>query len=213
MEPRERMSGALAGSAEVGPDGRFKVIYEENHVQLLRYAQGWTRDPETAEDTCQEAFARLYRAMAIGNEPGIPGAWLRRVVRNLAISRARHAEVEQRHAASLHEPEGHDPTARAAIEREHLAAVRSALARVPEAQRHLLVLAASGYSRAQLSESLGASPGAIRTRRRRRFTRRGRSFSDCSRRPRAASGGISSSAATSTSSPSSRSPLRSSPTT
>jgi RNA polymerase sigma-70 factor (ECF subfamily) len=145
-------------------DATFRDAFEEQRADLLRYAQAWTRDPVAAEDICQEAFARLYRALKAGREPEVTGAWLRRVARNLAISRARRAQVETRHAPSLHEPEGRDPTAGIVIERERLDAVRAALTRVPESQRSLLLLAASGYSRAQLGEWLGASPGAVRTR-------------------------------------------------
>jgi RNA polymerase sigma-70 factor (ECF subfamily) len=145
-------------------DAIFRDAFEEHRADLLHYAQAWTRDPVAAEDICQEAFARLYRALKAGREPEVTIAWLRRVARNLAISRARRAQVETRHAPSLHEPEGRDPTAGVVIERERLDAVRAALTRVPDAQRDLLLLAASGYSRAQLGAWLGASPGAVRTR-------------------------------------------------
>jgi RNA polymerase sigma-70 factor (ECF subfamily) len=161
MDPTQRASVA---EAEHGTDEAFRDTYEREQADLLRYAQAWTRDLVAAEDLCQEAFARLYVAMRSGHEPEIVGAWLRRVVRNLAISRGRRAQVAARHAVELEERDGRDPTAGLVIERERLDAIRVALGRVPEDQRTLLLLAASGYSRAQLGERLGASPGAIRTR-------------------------------------------------
>src|SRR5262245_52850427 len=94
----------------------FRLIYERQRADVLRFAASWTRDSVAAEDVCQEAFTRLYRVMSAGREPEVVGAWLRSVARNLVISRARRAEVESRHAAQLHEVGGHDPTARTVLE-------------------------------------------------------------------------------------------------
>jgi RNA polymerase sigma-70 factor (ECF subfamily) len=146
------------------PDAAFVEIYERERAALAGLLCSMTRDPDAAEDICQEAFSRLHLSLQHGGVPDDPAAWLRRVGRNLVISRARRAEVAIRYAPRLHEPGGSDPTVSLVLERERVGSVRNALARIPEQERRLLLLAASGYSRAELGERLGVSPGAIRTR-------------------------------------------------
>jgi RNA polymerase sigma factor (sigma-70 family) len=142
----------------------FGVAYERHRAALLRQLRAWTRDESAAEDICQDAYIRLYGALRDGHGPEDAGAWLRRVGRNLAISRARRTQVALRNAGRLREAAAHDPTATIVLEREHVDGLRAALGRIPDEQRELLLLAASGYTRGQIGTRVGASAGAVRTR-------------------------------------------------
>jgi RNA polymerase sigma-70 factor (ECF subfamily) len=146
------------------PDDVLAQAYEQHRAGLLGYILVCAHDLDAAEDVCQEAFVRLHLALSQGRGPDDPAAWLRRVARNLVISRARRTQVALRHAPRLHEPVGFDPTGSVVIERERVDLIRVALGRIPEEQRQLLLLAAGGFTRAQMGDRLGASPGAIRTR-------------------------------------------------
>jgi RNA polymerase sigma-70 factor (ECF subfamily) len=154
----------LEATAELDPEQVFTEAYSRHRAALLAYLRACTRDDAFAEDLCQEAYARYFAELGTGRVPDHPAAWLRRVGRNLLISQARRAHVAERHAARLHEPGAHDPTVSHVLERESVADVRTALERVPEPQRRLLLLAASGHTGHQMGELLGASAGAVRTR-------------------------------------------------
>jgi len=164
MDPAERSQDVRRHPPHADAEAAFLAAYEQHHAELMRYVLAWTRDRAAAEDICQEAFVRLYVALRRGRGPEMAGAWLRRVGRNLAIGRARRARVASRHAARLREDGGWDPTSSLVLERERLGHVRAALGRVPPDHRDLLLLAASGYSRAGIGTRLGASAGAVRTR-------------------------------------------------
>src|SRR4051794_32039388 len=55
-----------------------------------------TRDPAVAEDIVSECFLRLATEIDAGRTPTEPAAWLYRVGRNVAISRARRNAVATR---------------------------------------------------------------------------------------------------------------------
>jgi RNA polymerase sigma-70 factor, ECF subfamily len=145
--------------------GRFlEEAYALHRPGLLRYLTALTHDRDVAEDLCQESYARLHELLARGGVPDDPGGWLRHVGRNMVISRARRAQVALRYAPRLHETGSFDPTGHLAVEHEQVEYIRAALARIPNEQRQLLLLAASGFTGSQLGERLGATPGAVRTR-------------------------------------------------
>jgi RNA polymerase sigma-70 factor (ECF subfamily) len=58
---------------------------------LLRFARGTTHDHHLAEDLVAEAITRAYERRADLADVQDMGAWLRRVVHNLAIDRFRRA--------------------------------------------------------------------------------------------------------------------------
>jgi len=147
-----------------GPERAFEEAYVLHRAALLACLRSWTRDEAAAEDLCQEAFTQLFRALAAGEPPTDAGHWLKRVGHNLVISRARRSKVALRHAPSLYEADGSDPTVSAVLERERAADVRAALVRLSPEERQILLLAAYGLSRSQIGDRVGATPGAIRTR-------------------------------------------------
>jgi RNA polymerase sigma factor (sigma-70 family) len=159
-----RSTGDAGPGGEADHGSFLESAYVLHRASLLRYLTTLTHDPDAAEDLCQESYARLHGALARGCVPDDAGAWLRHVGRNLAVSRARRAQVAQRYAPRLHETGSFDPTAHLAIEHELIDHIRAALGRVSEEQRQLLVLAASGFTGSQLGERLGATPGTVRTR-------------------------------------------------
>lgn len=72
----------------------FESFYQREFPAMVALARGICGDVATAEDMAQEAFAKAHE-----NWPQIatydrPGAWLRRVTINLAISRRRRAKRE-----------------------------------------------------------------------------------------------------------------------
>lgn len=62
---------------------------------MYRYALYLTRDSETAQDLCQETFIRWFNLPNTG-EIDQAGAWLKKVLSNLAFNHFRHQKVVSR---------------------------------------------------------------------------------------------------------------------
>lgn len=62
--------------------------------RLYRFARSLTRDDAAAEDLVQETFARALERAASYRGDAPPEAWLRRILHNLAVDRARRSERE-----------------------------------------------------------------------------------------------------------------------
>ena len=77
-------------------DVGFEAVYEAERRAMLRLAFALTGRLGEAEDLTQEAFLRLHQRWDRVSRYDRPGAWLRRVLVNLATSRARRLAVEAR---------------------------------------------------------------------------------------------------------------------
>jgi RNA polymerase sigma-70 factor (ECF subfamily) len=82
-------------------DVGFEAVYEAERRALLRLAFALTGQLGAAEDLTQEAFLRLHQRWDRVSRYDRPGAWVRRVLVNLATSRARRLTVETRTLARL----------------------------------------------------------------------------------------------------------------
>jgi RNA polymerase sigma factor (sigma-70 family) len=118
---------------------------------------------ETAEDVVHEAFVRLLVETGAGRMPLSPKAWLHTVCRNLVVSGARHAAIVARHPVPPNEWGPDDNPEANVMRRFDALEVRRALAFVTPDARRALVLAAEGYSGAEIAAALNRSPEAIRT--------------------------------------------------
>jgi RNA polymerase sigma-70 factor, ECF subfamily len=151
----------------------FTAVFDANFVRLFRYLDRLSGDPELAADLAQEAFVRLYQRAAL---PDAPAAWLISVAMNLfrnergTRGRRRRllTEALSRHAL------GDAPGApdEAALAAETRSRVRTALDRMPERERRLLLLQAEGFSYREIAAGLElheASVGTLLARARQAF--------------------------------------------
>jgi len=114
--------------------------FREHGPRLLLCARQWTRSAADAEDVVQEAFVRYWRHQR--GLPGNPVALLLTSIRRAALDLARREG--RRNARELAAESGEDG-AEFYFERlpggdERHLALESALARLPAAQREVLVL-------------------------------------------------------------------------
>ncbi|MGW7516635.1 sigma factor [Streptomyces sp. NPDC054796] len=87
-DPRHRAEGAEA-DAHTGavPDAQaYARVYEEEHPGLVSYARTLTANRWLAEDLVAEAHFRVWRRISSGYEVENVPAYLRTVVRNLALT-------------------------------------------------------------------------------------------------------------------------------
>ena len=170
--PRREVAGALP---EIAPSfhQQFVDLFGTHFPRIYRYLDRLSGEPELAADLAQETFVRLYRR---GSLPEAPEAWLITVAMNLFRN---EKTTENRHRRLLTPARGAfphsdpSPAPDQAVTAEELRRqVRSAIDRLPERERRLLLLKAEGYSYRDIAVALQlneASVGTLLARARRAF--------------------------------------------
>lgn len=141
----------------------WSAVYTDTYQDLHRFLNGKVWDPERAHDLAQETFVRALR-----HDPDNPRAWLFSVAANLARDEARSAVRRKRHLELLkNEAEAEEVVeaeAPARLESEGRAErVGSALDRLSERDREVLLLWNSGNSYQEIADQTGLAIGAIGT--------------------------------------------------
>jgi RNA polymerase sigma-70 factor (ECF subfamily) len=139
------------------------AAYADHGDALRAYLVRSVRDPAAADDLVQEAFIRLLSESAAGRPPLHVRAWLFKVATNLAASRARRQVVAARWASELL-PRGVAPSPEEMLlDREAARSLRDQLEGLPLHVRTALVLAAHGFSGAEIARRIGRSELATRS--------------------------------------------------
>lgn len=140
----------------------WEEVYRGTFPDLVRYLHRKVWDVDRARDLAQEAFAR-----SLDREPDDPRSWVFTVAANLARDEARTAVRRRRHLTLVkveRETEPRPPDALGRLEREERAAqARSALDRLGERDREVLLLWDAGMSYREIAGRTGLSTGAIGT--------------------------------------------------
>jgi RNA polymerase sigma-70 factor (ECF subfamily) len=148
-------------------------LFNAHFHRIYRYLDRLSGEPDLAADLVQQAFVKLYRR---GSLPDAPEAWLISVAMNLfrnetaARSRRRRLLTPARGERAHADPPPSPEEAAAAVDARRR--VRSALDRLPERERRMLLLRAEGYSYRDIATVLDlneASIGVFLTRARSAF--------------------------------------------
>jgi RNA polymerase sigma-70 factor (ECF subfamily) len=155
---------ATRPQVETDFDTLFLTHYEG--VYRLLYRIVGTR--EEAEDLAQETFLRLSRQRFAADREHNVRAWLYRVATNLAFNALRgHGRRQRREEQTVFggPTTGSSPVdpADAAMRSDERAAVRRALAQLPERQAQLLLLRYAGLSYRELAAALEIAPNSVGT--------------------------------------------------
>lgn len=146
------------------------------HAHLEELVQGnWDRlcgvlyrlvgDPDEAEDLALETFMQLYRRPpAKGNNLN---GWLYRVATNLGLNSLRARKRRQRYeelvgAEALEDSSAEDPAE--IVERSQIRdQVRATLGAMRRRSAQVLILRHSGFSYAEIADTINVSPGSVGT--------------------------------------------------
>jgi RNA polymerase sigma-70 factor (ECF subfamily) len=169
---RREGAGALPEITPTFHD-QFVELFDAHFQRLHRYMNRLSGEPELAADVVQEAFVRLYQR---GSMPVAPEAWLISVSMNLfrneRSTRSRRLRLlTPARGERVHGDPPPAPDAGAVAEGSRRR-VRSALDRLPERERRLLLLRAEGYSYRDIAAALElneTSVGVLVARARRAF--------------------------------------------
>ncbi|WP_419856574.1 sigma-70 family RNA polymerase sigma factor [Candidatus Palauibacter irciniicola] len=153
----------------------FEAAYKSHWTPLFRYVDRMVGDADLAADVVQEAFVRLLDQALPDEEVR---RWLFTVATNLVRDDARMSARRRRLLSQRYEQTdlAHDPVEspdQPVLRAERVAAVRAALAEMPERDRQLLLMREEGFRYAEIAEVIEVAPGSVGTllaRALRRFT-------------------------------------------
>ena len=155
-------------------DATFDALFLTHYQPIFRLLYRIAGTREEAEDLAQETFLRLHRSPELWKglqpEPREHNvrAWLYRVATNLAYNMLRSQQRRTRRedvvlGQTLSAGRGDPDPVEAAERDDERAAVRRALAALPERQAQLLLMRHAGLSYRELAEALGIAPGSVGT--------------------------------------------------
>lgn len=139
---------------------RFGVLFRETYPELCSFVSQFVRSRAVAEELVQDLFLRLWENRASWNTELPSRSYLYRAARNRAFDHLRHERiVELASAASAVNLVPADPFPAEAPDRDALeAALRSAVARLPDRTRQVFTLSRGhGMSYAQIADALDIS--------------------------------------------------------
>lgn len=159
--PSEVNETRLIAAARTDPDA-FARLYDQSAPEVYRFAYSLVREPHRAEDLTAEAFRRALTRIGRYEDRGKPfSAWLFTIVRNLVRDQSRRSGREV--PLLDHDTSEDGWIGNGMLLREQTAALRSAVARLSETQRTVVILR---YTRDQscreVAERLGKSEAAVK---------------------------------------------------
>ena len=158
--PPVRLSGVTEGE-QLDPKTEFRQLYDQEFLSVYRSIRGVVLDSAAAEDLTQETFVRAYRARYRYTPTAPPGAWLRRIGINLAISHLRRQKLARFLPARLYVA----PDRRDYDRAEARDVVEKALAQLSPKLRAAVVLHYyEGLTREEIADVLGVPAGTVASR-------------------------------------------------
>ena len=146
---------------ELDPATEFRQLYETEYRSVFRSIRGVVLDSAAAEDLTQETFVRAYRARLRYKPTGPPGAWLRRIGVNLAISYLRRQKLARFLPGRLYMT----PTSREYDQAEARNVVTKALkALSPKLRAAVILHYYDGLTRDEIASVLGVPAGTVASR-------------------------------------------------
>ena len=160
LSPAVKLSGVPEGE-QLDPKTQFRELYDQQYTSVFRAIRAVVLDSAAAEDLTQEAFVRAYRARNRYTPTAPPGAWLRRIGVNLAISHLRRQKLARFLPARLYVA----PDRRDYDRAEARTVVDRALAVLSPKLRAAVVLHYyEGLTREEIAEVLGVPAGTVASR-------------------------------------------------
>ena len=161
---------ALAEMMALGSGGAFQSLYLRHATAVRRLGVSMLRNLDAADDLVQETFLQLWRHRArLVSERAAVRTWVLTIARNRAIdmarAQARHVRrVEAAKELARMADDSLDPLTETVF-RDEVSQLRSALARLPAAQRRTLVLAyGGGLTHEQVARRTGVPVGTVKSR-------------------------------------------------
>jgi len=158
---------AIVARIRAGDEETFSGLYLQYHQPLWKFAYGFVRSGEVAEELVQDVFLSIWSRREAWRVETRVGAWLYGAVRNRALNHLRHQRVATAFAPALTAgatmggpaPDLHDQ-----VEADELeAALTTAVGALSERCRTAMLLRwKHDLTPGEIAEVLGATPGSVR---------------------------------------------------
>src|SRR5947199_359774 len=153
-----RQTTGVPEGEQLDPKTQFRQLYDQEFHSVYRSIWAVVLDSAAAEDLTQETFVRAYRARQRYTPTAPPGAWLRRIGINLAISYLRRQKLARFLPARLYIA----PDRRDYDRAEARDVVEKALATLSYKLRAAVVLHYyEGLTREEIAAVLGVPAGTV----------------------------------------------------
>lgn len=153
----------LAAHVRGDPDA-FAELFRRHRDRLWSVALRTAGDREEAADALQDAMVSAFRSARSFRAESRVSTWLHRIVVNACRDRARRRRCRPGAPPAERTPEPAAP-AEPTSEPDTRAAVRTALAALPDEQRAAVVLVdVQGWSVAESAAVLDVAPGTVKSR-------------------------------------------------
>ena len=159
LEDAELVRASLDGNRDA-----FDVIVERHRRTVYQVCYRFVNNHEDASDLSQEAFVRAWRGLKTFKGHAALSTWLYRIAVNACLNKlgAKKAETEPIESDHFEDTRIEHPTD-SLVRGERAAAVRKAIAALPEKQRATLILRTyHEMSHQEIADVLGSSVGAVK---------------------------------------------------
>lgn len=79
----------------------FNLLFNEYHERFIRFAIGYVKERQTAEDFVSEAFAAFWENRSQLSPETKPQAYIMTIVKNKCLNYLQHQQIKQRVASEL----------------------------------------------------------------------------------------------------------------
>jgi RNA polymerase sigma-70 factor (ECF subfamily) len=158
----------LVRRAQGGDRAAFEDLVKKHYRQIYRWALGFTREPDEADDVVQEVLVRLQTRLKSYEGRSQFTTWLFQVTRNTALGRQRKVARRRSLMLGFRQGEPEDGSSRGdALRRlensQAVDQVRTLYEQLPARQRQVFDLAdLQGFDPAEIGKMLGMNPVTVR---------------------------------------------------